>query len=308
MGSRSDELRKRLEALNGGPLAKPPAEAPRPVARAVPSVAPEPRQPIIYSRTLPQHVTPPTFSSLRLDTVVRLEEAVAGTVVAADPYGSAYVVTTPVSGMEGNWRATLASLRRLLATPDTPLQQQFAHHGAPVAPEDLLFVDLETTGLGSSPLFLIGTLVWEGDDLIAKQYLARHYGEEAAVTQLFAEQLRGKRLLVTFNGKSFDLPYVRVRAAAHRIRLGAEPPHFDLLHVCRRHWRGRLPNCKLQTLERHLCGRARTGDIPGADIPDAYHAYVRTENAAAIVDILHHNLLDLATMAELLTRLPAPGG
>ncbi len=307
MGSRSDELRKRLEALNGGPLAKPPkADAPRAVTRAVPSVEPLSRQPIQFSRTLPHTVAPPTFGSLQLDKIVRLEDAVTGEEVTVEPHGRAFVVTTVVRELGGNWGPTLASLQRLLTTPDSPLQHHFAAHGAPVAPEDLLFVDLETTGLGSSPLFLIGTLTWEGEELVARQYLARHYGEEAAVTKLFADLMRTKRLLVTFNGKSFDLPYVRVRAAAHRIRLGPELLHFDLLHVCRRHWKGRLPNCKLQTLELHVCGRARTGDIPGSEIPDAYHAYVRTENAAALVDILHHNLLDLVTMAELLTRLPSP--
>lgn len=307
MGSRSDELRKRLEALNGGPLAAPPrTEAPRLITRAVPSVEPAPRQPIHYSRLLPSTTTPPPFTALRLDKVVRLEDAVAGEEVAVEPYGRAFVVTSVVRELDSHWQQTLTSLRRLLSEPDSPLQCHFHALGAPVAPEHLLFVDLETTGLSSSPLFLIGTLAWEGEELVARQYLARHYGEEATVTALFASIMRARRLLVTFNGKSFDLPYVRMRAAAHRIRLGPELPHFDLLHICRRYWRSVLPNCKLQTLERLVCGRTRTGDIPGSEIPDAYHAYVRTENAADMVDILHHNLLDLLTMAELLTRLPPP--
>ena len=74
--------------------------------------------------------------------------------------------------------------------------------------------------------------------------------------------------------------------------------HIDLLHEGRRRYKDRLVNCKLQTLERAICGRGRTEDIPGAEIPDAYHNFVRTNNAVDMRDILHHNALDLVTMVE----------
>ena len=61
---------------------------------------------------------------------------------------------------------------------------------------------------------------------------------------------------------------------------------------------------KLQTLEHRVCGRRRSGDIPGAEIPAAYHAFVRTGNAAEMSLIIKHNRLDLLTLAELLTKLP----
>ena len=57
-------------------------------------------------------------------------------------------------------------------------------------------------------------------------------------------------------------------------------------------------------MESHICGRARHGDIPGAEIPEAYHAFVRTGDAAMIVEILRHNMLDLVTMADIMARLP----
>ena len=74
---------------------------------------------------------------------------------------------------------------------------------------------------------------------------------------------------------------------------------FDLLHHSRRRWGRGLPDCKLQTLERHVCGRARTGDIPGRDIPETYHEYVRTGDAWPVRNILHHNALDLITLLQL---------
>ena len=65
-----------------------------------------------------------------------------------------------------------------------------------------------------------------------------------------------------------------------------------------------MPNCKLQTLEGYICNRHRLGDIPGSEIPDAYHEYVRTNNAWQMVDVLKHNLLDLVTLADLMNRFP----
>ena len=117
-------------------------------------------------------------------------------------------------------------------------------------------------------------------------------------TQVFA------RVLVTFNGKSFDMTMIRDRSAFYGIELPNPcPPNLDLLHECRRHWRKDLPNCRLQTIEQAVCGRRRVGDIPGAAIPDAYHRYVDTGDARQLRDILHHNLLDLLTMAQILCAI-----
>ena len=40
------------------------------------------------------------------------------------------------------------------------------------------------------------------------------------------------------------------------------------------------------------------------DIPDAYHDFVHTGNARLIVDVLKHNVLDLITMADIMSRFP----
>ena len=73
----------------------------------------------------------------------------------------------------------------------------------------------------------------------------------------------------------------------------AELIHCDLLHHARRRWRMRLPNCKLQTLERFVCRRLRRDDIAGSQIPQEYHQFVRTGDARQLCSILQHNALDL---------------
>ena len=177
-------------------------------------------------------------------------------------------------------------------------------HVANMGPQDLLFMDAETCGWAGSAIFLIGTMSFEGGQFVFEQHFARSYAEEAAILQSFAERYARIGALVTFNGKSFDMTMIRDRCAYHGVGLpDPPPPHLDLLHESRKRWRRQVPNCRLQTLERFICGRTRIGDIPGAEIPDAYHNFVRTADASRIKQIMHHNLLDLLTLAQLLCAI-----
>ena len=176
------------------------------------------------------------------------------------------------------------------------------HAGA----EGLLFMDIETCGFAGTPVFLIGTMFLEDGDLHVEQVLARNYEEETAIVARFAELCVGRPTLVTFNGKSFDWPFLRDRAAVGRLDLDDPTVHCDLLHVCRRCYREQLPDCRLQTLETHICKRRRVGDIPGSEIPRAYHQYVRIGDATELREIVHHNFLDLVTLADLLVDLLDP--
>lgn len=174
-------------------------------------------------------------------------------------------------------------------------------------PAPLLFVDLETAGLSSSPVFLIGAMVWQGGGLVVRQYFARNYAEERAILAGYAELAVQRPVLVSFNGKSFDWPFLKARAAVAGLTLPEPAAHLDLLHESRRRWGATLPNCKLQTLETRICGRRRFGDIPGQAIPDAYHRYVHSGRATEMAEVLKHNLLDLLTLADLMARFAEDG-
>jgi uncharacterized protein YprB with RNaseH-like and TPR domain len=195
-----------------------------------------------------------------------------------------------------------------------------------------LFLDLETCGFSGSPLFLIGVVRADGDALVVDQLLARNYAEERAVLESLWQLAADSRVLVTFNGKCFDWPMVHDRSTFHRLGRRRRPvdegsieplhsprptplgpqdtrphlAHIDVLHHARRRWRRRLPNCKLQTLERYVCRRRREGDIPGSRVPAAYHDFVRSGDAWPLRSILQHNALDLVTLVELSMMLFAP--
>jgi uncharacterized protein YprB with RNaseH-like and TPR domain len=181
---------------------------------------------------------------------------------------------------------------------------------AAIGLEHALFLDLETGGLSSSPVFLAGTMHWNGEDFVMRQYFARHYGEEPALLRAVSEQAARFDVLVTFNGRSYDVPFLRARALVHGETLALPGTHLDLLHAARRRWRERLEDCRLQTLERHVCRRRRSGDVPSEEVPGLYHDYVRHGDPYRLAPVFHHNLLDVITMAELLRALcttpPAP--
>jgi uncharacterized protein YprB with RNaseH-like and TPR domain len=171
-----------------------------------------------------------------------------------------------------------------------------------------LFLDLETCGLSSSTVFLAGTMHWNGEDFVLRQYFARHYGEEGPLLRALNEAMGGFEFLVTFNGKSYDVPFLQGRAVVHDVRLGLPPQHLDLLHPARRRWRDRLADCKLKTLESRVCRRRRAGDVPSEEVPGLYHDYVKHGDPYRLVPVFHHNLLDVITMGELLGALCRPEG
>ncbi len=113
---------------------------------------------------------------------------------------------------------------------------------------------------------------------------------------------RGFPCVVTFNGKSFDVPFLCDRMRMWRERPAPPGEHLDLLHLSRRRYRGDLPNCRLQTLERAILGRARSDDLPSAEIPRVFTEYAETGDARLLVPIIQHNALDLVALAELLLR------
>ncbi|MBF0432408.1 MAG: ribonuclease H-like domain-containing protein [Fibrobacteria bacterium] len=180
-------------------------------------------------------------------------------------------------------------------------ENPFEIFGLGSGPETWCFLDLETCGFSGSNVFLIGAGYFKDGGFHLDQFFARDYDEEAAIVQGFWSLFESFDTLITFNGKSFDWPFLEERSFVHK--LPPRPPqyHLDIFHFARRHWKGCLPNYKLQTLEEIFCRRSRVGDLPGRLIPQAYHDFVAEPDLPSqMVAAVHHNALDIITMAELM--------
>jgi hypothetical protein len=173
-----------------------------------------------------------------------------------------------------------------------------------------VFLDTETTGLAGGTgtyVFLVGLATWTGGRTLGvTQYFLGDLGAEAAFLHAVREAVAGARELVTFNGRTFDLPLLETRYLLARASWwGTELPHQDLYPVARALWRGRASDCRLSTLEAALLGLERGDDLPGALVPQVYFRYLRTRDPGSLPRIFRHNRWDLVALAGLHARAAA---
>jgi uncharacterized protein len=191
-------------------------------------------------------------------------------------------------------------------------------------PVRAVFLDLETTGLSGGAgtvAFLVGCGWFDLGAFQVRQFLLTSHAAERALLAAVADFFGGCELIVTYNGKTFDVPVMETRWAFHRIEMPLHGiPHFDMLHPARRLWRrrtsrtrphpaafGRTPphpddGCRLTSLERTLLNMQRVGDVPGFEIPGRYFRFLRTGDAGPLEPVLEHNRLDLLSLAAVTAR------
>jgi uncharacterized protein YprB with RNaseH-like and TPR domain len=162
--------------------------------------------------------------------------------------------------------------------------------------------DIETMGLRGMPIFLVGFAFLDAEGISLRQYLAGHISEENALLKAAARDLGSVAAIATYNGAAFDLPETEERAARYHIDPGF-PHHFDLLHIARRCYKGRLPDFKLHTVEENLLGFVRERDLPSAEVPRMYNVYSQTGDGRPLIPVLEHNLIDVAATLALLVKL-----
>ena len=103
-------------------------------------------------------------------------------------------------------------------------------------------------------------------------------------------------LLVSYNGKTFDIPLLRDRCRLLRAPALPEPPHLDLLYPTRRLFRSVWPDCRLATAEQRLLGLVREDDLPGSEAPRAWRDYLVGGSSDVLARVLRHNALDVLSL------------
>jgi hypothetical protein len=279
------DLRARLARLAGHP-------APRPEPAALPAS---------LADRLARLRTRSAEINARRPTDPELAQRLGGTVVA--PGLLAVERSFPLPFAHGATR--IAGATALTAGVRLSLDDDAA-----IDPEDLLFLDTETSGLAGGTgtvAFVLGLATVRDGVLGVRQLLMTGFGGERVLLEALGSAVRAHGCLVTFNGKSFDLPLLRARTRLAGIAWpdGAQR-HLDLLHVTRRRLREGWADCRLRTAEEHALGFAREDDFPGAEVPAAWQRWLQRGDAVALPRILDHNREDLLSLAGLLAVLAQP--
>ena len=174
-------------------------------------------------------------------------------------------------------------------------------------PEECIFLDTETTGLSRG----VGTIAFEvgvgeiyGTQMKITQLWMRDYDEEEDMLLRLNDLFNGKKAIVSFNGKSYDVPLLISRFTLNRIHVTwRDLPQIDLLYPARRLYKLRLKQCNLAHLEEIVLGLHRTDDIPGSEIPALWAEYLKTHREDMLLPVFDHNLQDVQSMAYLLKEL-----
>jgi uncharacterized protein YprB with RNaseH-like and TPR domain len=192
------------------------------------------------------------------------------------------------------------------------LDPSLSLQGTGIADARTVFIDLETTGLSGGAgtvAFLVGCGYFDLGAFQVRQFLLTSYATERALLSAVAEFFGGTDLIVTYNGKTFDVPVMETRWLFHRLPMpdfSQDVPHFDMLHPARRLWSSRFAGdeglasgggCRLTTLERDVLGFRRIGDVSGFEIPGRYFQFLRTGDPRPLEPVLEHNRLDLVSLA-----------
>jgi uncharacterized protein len=248
----------------------------------------------------------------------RLADVLAGQWIECGGDGAAVVVDRYYTADRRHGRERIGTFVDTLEAGTNALEvlaRAWPGRNAATYTRNLCFFDVETTGLAGgagTQAFLVGCAVLEDGGLRVRQFLLPGFEHERALLGLVAEWTASQGTLVTFNGRTFDVPLIETRYLLHRLKFPlTEMPHLDMLHPARRLWKQRPmvagpaldeDSCTLSVLERHLSGYHRIDDVPGFEIPSRYFRFIRSGDAYPLEAVLEHNRIDLISLAMVTAR------
>ncbi len=186
-------------------------------------------------------------------------------------------------------------------------------------PKDLLFLDIETLGLFDDSIILIGLGYFEKNSFSIHQLFARTLEEEIALCEhLKTKILPNFKSLITYNGKSFDVPFLANRfmyffnenpmiSTENNFysKYNSKYYHIDLYRNCKRNYRGLFDNYSLTAMEQHLLNWKRENELPSNLVGLCYKKYLSDPERyiGLVKEIIDHNYYDIYSMPLLLQKL-----
>ncbi|MFC1938867.1 ribonuclease H-like domain-containing protein [Chloroflexota bacterium] len=155
------------------------------------------------------------------------------------------------------------------------------------------YLDIETTGL--SPTYcmvtVVGIYICNGEEKRVTQLVGKDISAESIL-----ESLEGVRLIHTYNGRRFDLPFLHYCLG---IDLNRIYHHRDLMYDC---WSKNLYG-GLKAVERQLGIERRLKDVNGCEAVRLWWRYVDSFDLNALNKLLEYNREDVVNLRVLRERL-----
>lgn len=238
-------------------------------------------------------------SLIRYNNIFPIEKVIKGE-EDLTPFGSTFIVQKGYPGNYHHGKTTLCMDLDLEILAQWIRSKQLAEFDL----KDYVFLDTETSGLSGGTgtfVFMIGLGFHTETGFKLIQLFLRDPSQEMALITSLNRLIDSFSAVVSFNGKSFDIPILNTRCVLN----GFSSPfsiieHVDLLHLARRLWRNRLPSRALVDLESDIIRFSQSQEeVPGWMIPRVYFNYLRTGDARPISGIFYHNSIDILTLAVL---------
>ena len=165
-----------------------------------------------------------------------------------------------------------------------------------------VFFDIETTGFSpkTEQIYLMGVLIPEDDGGRLIQWFAENAADESALLQAILPYFREDQPIISFNGDSFDLPFIRERCIAWGMTDHPDSiTSLDLYKIIRPYKAlFGLADLKQKTVEKAL-NIGRDDTYSGGELIKVYLSWQLTRSPALLDLLFLHNRDDVAGLAAL---------
>lgn len=169
--------------------------------------------------------------------------------------------------------------------------------------EKILYLDIETTGLSpeTSALTVIGCCEKDGTVV---QWFNESGMEQKTILSSFLSYADMFDTLVTYNGETFDLPFLKKKCKEYGLSDSIEVKNCVDLYKLLRSWRHLLPlqNLKQKSVEEFI-GIRRKDRISGKQLIKTYQEYIKTGIPELKSMILQHNKKDVSSLSRIQSLL-----
>ncbi len=254
------------------------------------------------TKGFPEGYQPPKPKGPDGEAIEILKRSFPNGIVVENDYGPCFINRRIQPLTEPHGRVNMADSLR-----ESPLFDSVM--GMPIArKEDTLAFDTETSGLSTGSaafIFMLGLGYFEGENYIVDQLILPDLDYEKAFLRQTELIFSRFPILLSYNGKGFDIPMLQSRLRFHMMPdFTGEISHIDLLYISRRYWKPRLGSVRLSNIEQYLLKLERGDEeVPGYLAPELYRDCLRDRDASHITGVAYHNQIDVVSLSAYLLYL-----